>query len=103
MVGSVLVATPDSVHIACIELQLLIIPQHGLGLGLGLGLGSCLSPIPDSNRHGREPNPHRYRRFVHDHDLGRRGESSQIRSLVEVRAETNPNPNRSLRKWGKFG
>ena len=28
VVGSVLVDTPDSVHITCIELQLLIIPQH---------------------------------------------------------------------------
>ena len=35
VVGSVLVATPGSVHTTCIELQLLI----SLGLGLGLGLG----------------------------------------------------------------
>ena len=51
MVGSVLVATPSSVHSTFIELQLLIVPQHHihipprrllcrrLGLRLGLGLG----------------------------------------------------------------
>ena len=42
MVGSVLVATPGSVHDTFIELRLLIIPQHH-GLGLGLDLGVRLS------------------------------------------------------------
>ena len=43
VVGSVLVATPGSVHSTFIELQLVIIPQHHIhitGLSLGLGRGA---------------------------------------------------------------
>ena len=83
MVGSVLVTTPGSVHSTCIELQLLIIPQHHIHIPPRPLLFRRYKPTKHRHRHRHRD---RDRDQDTERDRERDRERVRVRARVKVRA-----------------